>query len=320
VSTSVLGVDLGGTKVAVAQLRGNQLGDSTIKPTERSGAAALIDQLVAIVDAVRSPDLTAVGIGVPSVVDFETGRVISSVNVPLADVPLRQVLSDRMGVPVYVDNDATLAALAEAHDEQLRLVAQNLVCLTVGTGLGGGIVLGGRTYRGATGAAGEIGHTLVGLDMSARVPPPSGFPQHGSLESFAAGRALDRLAGDFAGAHPDSSLGRRAAEGHSVLGEDVARAATDGDPEAARIVHIWGERVGIGIANAINTFDPEEVVIGGGGANAGDLLLEPARRVALGYVLPGVGRRTTIRLARHGVQSGVLGAALLPVHEQEKAR
>ena len=319
-STSVIGVDLGGTKVAVAPLRGNELGESTIRPTERSGARELIDQLVAIVDSVRSPDLTAVGSAFPRWSTSTTGRVISSVNVPLADVPLRQVLSDRMGVPVYVDNDATLAALAEAHDEQLRLVAHNLICLTVGTGLGGGIVLGGRIYRGATGGAGELGHTLVGLDISARVPSPEHFPQHGSLESFAAGRALDHLAGDFASAHPDSSLGQLAAGGKPVLGEDVVRAATEGDADAARLVHLWGERVGIGIANAINTFDPEEVVIGGGGANAGDLLLEPARRVALGYVLPGVGRSTTIRLARHGVRAGVFGAALLPVHEEEDAK
>lgn len=318
-SPSVIGIDLGGTKVAVAELRGNQLGEPKVDPTERSSAEALIDQLVGMVEAVRSPDLTAVGIGVPSVVDFETGRVISSVNVPLADVPLRQVLSDRMGVPVYVDNDATVAALAEAHDEELRLVAHNLIMLTVGTGLGGGIVLGGRIYRGATGAAGELGHTLVGLEISARVAPPSKFPQRGSLESFAAGRALDQLAGDYATTHPDSGLGHLKTQGRPVLGRDVVQAATQGDPDAARIVHLWGERVGVGIANAINTFDPEEVVIGGGGAQAGNLLLEPARRVALGYALPGVGRRTIIRLARHGIGAGVLGAALLPVYEQEDA-
>lgn len=315
-----IGIDLGGTKVALAQLRGNTLGESTIAPTERSDADGLIDQLVSMVQSIRPPDLGAVGIGVPSVVDFESGRVISSVNVPLADVPLRQLLTERLGVPAYVDNDATVAALAEAHDHELRLVARNLVMLTVGTGLGGGMVIGGRIYRGATGGAGELGHTLVGLDISARVPPPTTFPQRGSLESYAAGRALDELAGDFASAHPDSGLGRLKADGKPVLGGDIVRAATEGDPGAARIVQLWGERIGIGIANAINTFDPDEVVIGGGGAQAGELLLGPARQVALGYVLSGLGRRTTIRLARHGVRAGVLGAALLPVHEQEEAQ
>ena len=100
-----------------------------------------------------------------------------------------------------------------------------------------------------------------------------------------------------------------------MLGADAVEAAHAGDASAARMVEIWGQRVGIGIANAINTFDPEEVVIGGGAARAGELLLEPAKRIAAGYVLPGLGKRTTIRLARHGVRAGVLGAALLAVHE-----
>jgi glucokinase len=316
-TSSVIGVDLGGTKVAVASLRGTALGESRVLPTERSSAAALIEQLVTMVQSAREPDLKAVGLGVPSVVDFETGRVVSSVNVPLADIPLRQVLGERLGVPVFVDNDATVAALAEAHDGDLHLVSRNLVMLTVGTGLGGGIVLGGRIYRGATGAAGELGHTLVAVDVSGAIPPPQSFPQPGSLESVASGRALDALAQRVAEERPDSALGRLQASGRPVLGPDAVAAAFAGDPDASRIVELWAERVGIGIANAINTFDPEDVVIGGGAARAADLLLEPARRVALGYVLPGVGRRTTIRLARHGVDSGVLGAALLAKHELE---
>jgi glucokinase len=315
--TSVIGVDLGGTKVAVACLRDNDFGESVIQPTDLSSAAGLVDQLVAVVESVRRDDLDAVGIGVPSIVDFETGRVVSSVNIPLADVPLREVLGDRLGVPVFVDNDATVAALAEAHDQHLRLVAQNLVMLTVGTGVGGGIILGGRIYRGATGGAGELGHTIVGLDLAGSVPAPMGFPQHGSLEFVASGHALDRLAGQAAHVHPESALGRLHGEGKPVLGADAVEAARAGDAAAARIVEIWGQRLGVGIANAINTFDPEDVVIGGGAARAGDLLLEPARRVALGYVLPGLGRRTNIRLAWHGVRAGVLGAALLAAHELE---
>jgi glucokinase len=100
-----------------------------------------------------------------------------------------------------------------------------------------------------------------------------------------------------------------------VFGADVVQAARAGDAMAARVIEIWGERVGIGVANAINTFDPDEVVIGGGGAQAGELLLEPVRRMAHAYVLPGVGRRTRIRLARHGVRAGILGAALVALHE-----
>jgi glucokinase len=315
-----VGIDLGGTKVIAACLRDGVLCESVIEPTEMASSDALIDQIVGLVRQVRTGTMSAVGIGTPSVVDFETGRAVSSVNVPLADVPLRTLLSERLGVPVFVDNDATVAALAEAHDEQLRLTARNLIMLTVGTGLGGGIVLGGRIYRGATGAAGELGHTLVGMDLAGSVPAPMRFPQPGSLEYVAAGHALDALATQSSILHPESPLGRLRLENKPVLGADAVQAARDGDSAAARIVEVWGQRVGVGVANAINTFDPEEVVIGGGAARAGDLLLVPARRVALSYTLPGVGRRTIIRLARHGVRAGVLGAALLAVHELEEVR
>ncbi len=315
--SSVVGVDLGGTKVAVASLRGAKLGESTLEPTDCGSSEALVEQVAKQIESIRDDDLAGVGIGVPSVVEFETGRVVSSVNIPLADVPLRRVLGDRLGVPVFVDNDATVAALAEAHDEELRLVAHNLVMITVGTGVGGGLVLGGRIYRGSRGGAAELGHTLIGAELSVVVPPARRFPQFGSLEALAAGHALDGLAAQVAGAQPDTALGRLRSEGKLVLGADAVRAARDGDEAAALIVDLWARRLGIGIANAINTFDPDEVVIGGGAAAAGDLLLEPAREVALDYVHPGLRGHVKIRLAWHGPRAGVLGAALLAAHEIE---
>jgi glucokinase len=314
----VIGVDLGGTKLAAAALNEAALGESVVEPTDLSGSDALVTQICSLIERVRGEHtIDGIGVGVPSVVEFETGRIVSSVNVPLKDLPLRHLLSEKLGTPVFVDNDATVAALAEAHDENLRLVANDLIMITVGTGIGGGIVLGGRIYRGATGAAGELGQTIVGLDLAGAVPTPMGFPQPGSLEFVASGHALDRLAKQAGNVHPESALGHLQAEGKPVLGADAVEAAHAGDASAARMVEIWGQRVGIGIANAINTFDPDEVVIGGGAAQAGDLLLEPAKRIVRGYALPGVGTRTTIRLARHGVRAGVLGAALLAVHELE---
>jgi glucokinase len=315
---NVLGVDLGGTKVAAAELRNGQLSEARVQPTELASSEALIEQLCALIESFREDGLDGLGIGVPSVVEFETGRIVSSVNVPLRDVPLRHLLHERLELPVFVDNDATVAALAEAHDEQLNLVARDLVMITVGTGIGGGIVIGGRIYRGASGGAGELGHTIVGLDLAGSVPSPMRFPQPGSLEFVASGHALDRLAQQAAGLNPDSVLGRLQTEGRPVLGPDAVQAANDGDGPAQRMVEIWGQRVGIGIANAINTFDPDEVVIGGGAARAGELLLEPALRIARGYTLPGLGTRTTVRLARHGIGAGVLGAALLALHELEQ--
>jgi glucokinase len=318
---SFVGVDLGGTKVAAAALVGAELGDSVLRPTDLSSTDALIDQLVALVRETAADGLDAVGVGVPSIVEFETGRVVSSVNVPLADVPLRQVLGDRLGVPVFVDNDATVAALAEAHDESLELVARNLVMITIGTGVGGGLVLAGRIYRGSAGGAGELGHAIVGLGLQGEEPVPDAqeFPQPGSLEGVASGHALDRFAAESSRLYPDSALGRVAAGGREPTGVDAVTAAKDGDTAALRTVEVWAERVGIGVANAVNTFDPDEVVLGGGAAVAGDLLLGPATRVARAYAHPGLRDHATIRLARHGVRAGVLGAALLAQHEFEHA-
>lgn len=296
----LIGVDVGGTKVSLAVLDRTTFSEPRLVGTETSSSDALVAQLETLIGAAGPAD--AVGIGIPSVVDFATGTARASVNIPLADVPLRELLSKRLQMPVFVDNDATCAALGEAFDERLRPVADSLVMLTVGTGVGGGIVLGGRAYRGATGAAGELGHTIVGLALEdGDVVPGAGptFPQAGSLESLAAGRELDRI-------------GRASGIG---AGPEVVAAARDGNAEAIGALRLLGRRLGIGIANAINTFDPELVLIGGGVSNAGELLLAPAREAALEYVLPGVGARTEIRLARHGPRAGVRGAALLAAQE-----
>lgn len=314
--TAVVGIDLGGTKVAAAVLQDGSLGESHLLPTCLDGGQALVSQLVEIVGRAREDGpLDAVGVGVPSTIEFRTGRVVSSVNIPLADIPLRQVLGDALGVPVFVDNDATAAALAEAHDEDLRLVAHNLVMLTIGTGVGGGIVLGGRIFRGATGGAGELGHTLVAVRHDPDVPSAGHFPQAGSLEALASGHALDGVAVRIADAHPDSALGRRAASGARITGVDLVDAALEGDASAGDAVRHWAHLIGVGIANAINTFDPDEVVLGGGAARAGELLLGPATDIAEGYIHPGLRGHASIRLARHGLRAGVLGAALLAEQE-----
>jgi glucokinase len=239
---------------------------------------------------------------VPSVIDFETGTARHSVNVPLHGVPLRTIMTERLGIHAFVDNDATVAALAEAFDDDLRPIAQTLVMLTVGTGVGGGIVIGGRIYRGATGAAAELGHMIVAADLGNGAPQPAAKPpQPSSLEYLAAGRALDRL-----------GAARGIGDGQAVVDR-----AERGDAIALDCLRIVGESLGIGIANMVNTLDPELVVLGGGVSRAGDLLLEPARRVARGFILPGVGTRTEIRLARYGPQAGVRGAALLARQELE---
>jgi glucokinase len=307
----LIGIDVGGTKVAVATLEDERLSNPEVQPTDASSAEGLVDEIVGVVERVRTPRTDAVGVGVPSVVEFSSGRVRSSVNLHMADFDLRGVLQDRLGLAVFVDNDATVAAVGEAFDETGRALVQNLVMFTVGTGIGGGLVLGGKVYRGSTGAAGELGHTILGADVDDGAPEPGAFPQAGSLESLAAGRVLDRIGAELAGEHPESELGHWAKEGVRIDGHDVVKAAKEDDPVAVGALRILGERLGIGIANAINTFDPDEVVIGGGVCVAGELLLGPARDAALGFVLPGVGTRAEIRLAHHGADAGVRGAALL---------
>jgi glucokinase len=315
VSDTFIGIDVGGTKIAAATLRDGELSEPELEQTELDDQDALLDQLVKTIDRLRDADARAVGIGVPSVVDFENGRIRSSVNIPLEDVPLRELLSERAGLPVFVDNDASCAALAEAFDDG-RLTCPHLVMFTVGTGVGGGTVLGGSLYRGATGAAPEMGHMMIGLPLSeGDVSENLDFPQAGSLEELASGKALDRLARAAAKRDPDSFLGRRLARDGEVSGHDCVDGAREGDEAARRCLTILGERLGIGIANAINLYDPLEVVIGGGVSTAGELLLDPASRVAFRHVLPGVGSKTRIRLARHGPRAGVLGAALIAAQE-----
>jgi glucokinase len=317
VSDLFIGIDVGGTKIASATLRDGVLSEPQLDPTRVDDQDALLAQLVTTIDELRDPDARAVGIGVPSVVDFETGRIRSSVNIPLEDVPLRELLTERIGLPVYVDNDASCAALAEAFDDG-RFTCPDLVMFTIGTGVGGGSVLGGKLYRGATGAAPEMGHTIIGMDLrDGDASPDSDFPQPGSLEALASGKALDRLAVAAAEREPDSFLGRRLAADGEVTGHDCVDGAREGDEASRRCLRVLGERLGIGIANAINLYDPLEVVIGGGVSTAGDLLLEPARRTAFRHVLPGVGTRTQVRLARHGPRAGVLGAALIAAQEWE---
>jgi glucokinase len=319
--SSVIGIDVGGTKVAAQMLGPDGLGEHQQQPTAMASTDELIDQFADLVTrAAGGGSYDAVGIGVPSVVRSATGEVVSSVNIPLAGVELRTVLGERLGVPVFVDNDATVAALAEAHDDDYALAVDNLVMLTIGTGVGGGVVIGGRIFRGATGGGAEVGHQLIALDVDDDVPMPSEhFPQLGSLESLGSGRALDHFTQAAAAAHPDSEIGKLAASGRTVMGADAVHAAENGCSVSMTVVRRWAHVIGIGIANAINVFDPDQVVIGGGGAAAGAILIDHATEIALGYVHPGLRGHATIRFAHFGPSAGVLGAALLARQELEHA-
>jgi glucokinase len=314
-----IGLDVGGTKIAAAVLEGGAFESFDPVPTRTDSSDALVDQIVEAIERCRGGAARAVAVGLPSIIDFATGSVRHSVNLPLQDVPLRRVLEERCGLPVYVENDASCAALAEAQVAG-QIVSENLVMFTIGTGVGGGLVLGGKLYRGATSAV-ELGHTMIGLELSGGAPAdPGRFPQAGSLETLASGRALDRLALESAREHKKSFLGRRLARGDEITGHDAVEGAREGDVHCQHVLRVLGERLGIGIANAINTFDPDEIVVGGGVSLAGDLLLVPAERTARKHTVPGAGLSTKLRLARHGPQAGVLGAATVAAQEWALAR
>jgi glucokinase len=313
VDAHYVGVDVGGTKVAAARLEDGTLRDATLEPTART-ARGIIEQVVRTVTELRTPSTRAVGIGVPSIVEFATGRIDATVNLPLHDIALRGLLEDALGLPVVVENDGSCAAFAEAFEGD-RIVCPNLVMFVLGTGVGGGVVIGGRLYRGQTGAAAELGHMLIAAAADRRPEPTlPGTPHPASLEALASGRALDALTVAWARAHPRSPLGRRGAA-RAVSGLDAVELAEQGDPDARRILATLGERLGIGIANAILAFDPGAVVIGGGVCRAGDHLLIPARETARSLLIPGAGRATEIRLARRGPEAELLGAALLAREE-----
>ncbi len=288
------GVDVGGTKVAVATLDGTALRDHEPEPTAQGGPEELIDQIVRLVQA-QGP-VAAVGVGVPSVIRLADGMVMSSANLHgLRDVPLRDLLSQRLQLPVALDNDANLAALSEVWDDDLTLQHRSLACLTVGTGIGSGIAIDGEPLHGSTTSAVELGHLTVAADLTAGAPIVGDAPLPSSLEYWASGRALDRLALERGYQH----------------GPAITDAAHSGDPDAIEGLRILGERLGVGVAAVITLLEPEVVAIGGGVSRAGELLVGPARAAAQRLLLPGLGATTVIRTAQHGPHAGVRGAALL---------
>jgi glucokinase len=292
---SFLGVDVGGTKVAVASVEGNDARHAVEYPTPLESTDALLDCIDSAVRevATKAGEPDAIGVGVPSQIEWATGTVVASVNIPLTNVPLREELGRRFGVPVFVDNDASCAALAEAH----AIDARELVMLTLGTGVGGGIVTGGRIFRGAHGLGGELGHIVVEADGP---ECPGSCPNRGCLEALCSGTALERDAG--------------------MKGREVVEAARAGDADARAHLDRFGRYLGVGISNMVNAFQPEVVAIGGGLSAAADLFLETAIAEAGSRALPKLWERTTVQVAEAGNKAGVIGAGLLALQEYSRAR
>ncbi len=311
-----IGIDLGGTKM----LSGVLDRDSEVLWEDREASTGqsedeLVELLVGEIEEARAarPDAAAVGLGIPATVDHERGLAVSAVNLPIENLPIRDLVEKRTGLPVFVDNDANVAALAESLYGAARGAA-NAVMLTIGTGIGGGLILGGEVYRGSTGAGAELGHMVIAMDG----PRCQGnCPNHGCVEAYASGTALGRAGREVAEREPDSALGRELAAGRAIDGRAVTVAAQEGDATAIGVFDLVGTRLGVALASFVNIFEPDVIVIGGGVIAAGDLLLEPARRELQARALPPMDR-TPVVPAQLGSDAGMIGAAAMARLELER--
>src|SRR5438067_3957091 len=314
----VIGLDAGGTKLLAGVVgEDGEVVFSTFRSWPRE--ATRDDVLVRFETAIEElrthvDDVEAVGAGIPVTMDLTSGTAVASRHLPLASFPFRDWLGEISGLPAYVDNDATLAALAEHRIGEGRGTLDSLL-LTIGTGIGGGFVSGGRLVRGVHGAAGEPGHMTIDADGP---PCPGDCPGRGCLEAFVSGPALARLGYEYAATAPDYTLGRVLAANGELTGEDVVRAGRSGDPGAREAFERVGEKLGVGIASLLNLFDPEVVVVGGGvGAGAGRLLLYHAERVARQRALEPAASAARSDVAALGESAGMIGAGLLALARGE---
>jgi glucokinase len=310
----VIGVDLGGTKLLAGVV------DEALEVHLRVHRAVtglsqgdLLDAMTEAIEEARqsAPEVEAVGMGVPCLIDQRTGVAVIAVNLPIAELPIRQIMQDRIDLPILLDNDASVATLAEQRFGAAQ-GANDVVGLTIGTGIGGGLVLGGQLYRGYNGAASELGHMVVDADG----PPCQGqCPNRGCLEAVASGTAIGREGKVAAEQEPESALGAAVADGLDITGELVTEVGLEGDEVARMVLGQIGSRLGVGLSNIVNIFDPEVIVIGGGAMAAGDLLLGPAREELRRRALPP--GRDSVRVvgARFGADAGMLGAAVLAFEE-----
>ena len=308
-----VGVDFGGTniKYGLVDRRGRVAASVSLPTSAFARPKAFIEGTVRTVErlarsaGVRTTQLCGVGIGAPGPVDMPRGLVHSLVNVPgWRDVPLAGRLRARLRAPIFVDNDANLVALGEWRWGAGRS-AHNLVCLTLGTGVGGGIVIGGRLYRGALGAAGEVGHMVIDAGG-----PRCGCGRRGCLEALVGTAAILRLG---RGAMSRSSKLRalvRASHGR-LMPRLIGRAARAGDPAAHQVWVEIGRRLGVGLANLVNLLNPERIVIGGGVSNNWTSFAPAMRKTLRAEAMDVPGRTVRVVRTALGDRAGILGAAVL---------
>jgi glucokinase len=315
----ILGVDLGGTKIltAVTNSRGEMLSrDHSITPAKKGHEAVIQSILESAYRALEQADvaiseLTAIGIGAPGLSNPEAGILFTSPNLPgCRDVPLRDIMQERLGKKTFLINDANAAALGEFYFGAAR-GARNFIYVTISTGIGGGVVINDKIYTGAIGAAGEVGHMTIDDNG-----PICNCGSRGCWETLASGTALAREARHRIKEGVRTSI-LEYAEGdvEKVTAQVIHSAAEQGDSFAKELIARTGYYVGVGLANLINIFNPELIVIGGGLSNIGDMLLEPAFKVAGERAYKEAFQAVRFASAELGRNSGVLGAAAFALQE-----
>lgn len=313
----LLGIDIGGTKtiVAVADNQGKIIAQERLNTPREQGPDAVLS---AIEHALRrllinhkpsaiNHAITAIGIGCGGPLDRERGVILTAPNLPgWEDLDLCGYFRKAFDAPVYLDNDVNLMALGEAR-EGAGAGVDLMAYFNVGTGIGGGIVIDGKLYRGC-GNAGEFGHQII-------VPngPPCTCGKHGCLESLCSGTSIGRRAREYLADHPDSLILKLAGGIDRVTGHEVAQAAREGDDLALRIWRETGEYLGLGIANVVSILNPRLVVLGGGVVDVGDLLLDPVRRTVRDRAMTQLAADVTIIPGKLGNQAGIVGAIHLAI-------
>jgi glucokinase len=310
VERGVIGVDLGGTKLLAGAVDADLgIHHRTNRPVYGLDQDGLVQMVADAVQEIRTAvdgDIEAVGFGIPCTFDSRTGRAVQAANAPILDMLFHEVMSERLGLPVIVDNDANCAVLCEARVGAAAGCSE-VVLLTIGTGIGGGLLLGGEVYRGWIGGGAEMGHMVVEMDGP---PCQSSCPNYGCLETVCSGTTLVRLASVAVARRPDTALGHALEEGRELTGPLITQLAQEGDPVARDAIAQIGRTLGVGLVSLVNIFNPQVVVIGGGVSAAGELLLEPAREIVRERALAPGGDVVRIEAAAFGAEAGMVGAAL----------
>jgi glucokinase len=307
-----IGIDVGGTKInAFRVARDGTIVERSSTPTPADDEAATLSTMVELAIPLKTDDVIAIGVGAAGMIDATEGVLRYAPNLAWRDLPIAERMRAALDLPCQVDNDASMAAYGEFRFGAGRGY-RHLLLVTVGTGIGGGIISDGRLFRGANGFASEIGHVIVEPGG-----PLCGCGNRGCWEQVAAGRAIDRMGREEAREQKHSIL-RRLAGGDpdKVTGKLVTEAARQGDDAAKGILAEAGRRLGEGIAGLVNVLDPQIVVVGGGAIVAGDLLLEPAR-ISFHEAVEAPEHRPRVPIvpAQLGNDAGAVGAATLALEE-----